>query len=81
MKIADVSIGYGDEFKIVHNKLYAVCKGKKCNICIDWLFIDVSDNVSQIGDEVILLGEGIDIETLVFNCDTIANELYTSFKS
>ena len=47
------------EFRI---SLYVLCKGNKCavigRICMDQLFID---------DEVIILGEGIDIDTLSEN--------------
>ena len=38
---------------------------------MDQLFID---------DEVIILGEGIDIDTLSENCNTIPNEIFTAFK-
>lgn len=66
MKAADVSIGYGDGISRVQDKPYALCKGNKCavigRICMDQLFID---------DEVIILGEGIDIDTLSENCNNI----------
>ena len=40
-------------------------------ICMDQLFID---------DEVIILGEGIDIDTLSENCNNIPNKTFTAFK-
>ena len=40
-------------------------------ICMDQLFID---------DEVIILGESFDIDTLSENCNTISNETFTAFK-
>ena len=38
---------------------------------MDQLFID---------DEVIILGDGFDVDTLSENCNTIPNELFTAFK-
>ena len=75
MKAADVSIGYGDGISRVQDKSYVLCKGNTCavigRICMDQLFIDV---------EVIVLGEGFDIDTLSENCNTIPNETFTAFK-
>ena len=75
MKAADVSIGYGDGISRVQDKPYALCKGNKCavigRICMDQLFID---------DEVIIPGEGIDIDTLSENCNNIPNKTFAAFK-
>lgn len=75
MKAADVSIGYGDGISRVQDKSYVLCKGNKCavigRICMDQLFID---------DEVIILGEGIDIDTLSENCNNIPNKTFAAFK-
>ena len=40
-------------------------------ICMDQLFID---------DEVIIFGEGIDIDTLSENCNKIPNKTFAAFK-
>ena len=75
MKAADVLIGYGDGISRVQDKPYALCKGNKCavigRICMDQLFID---------DEVIILGEGFDIDTLSENCNNIPNKTFAAFK-
>lgn len=75
IKAADVSIGYRDGISRVQDKPYTLCKGNKCaaigRTCRDQLFID---------NEVIILGEGIDIDTLSENCNNIPNEIFTAFK-
>lgn len=83
MLIGDVSIGYGDGYRRVQNWPYVIFKGKKCaivgRICMDQLFIDLSNTDAKSGDEVILLGEGIEIKTLADKCNTIPNEVFSSF--
>ena len=83
MLVADVSIGYGDGVRRVQNKPYVLCKGKKCNIvgniCMDQLFIDISDIDADINDEVVILGVGVDIETISSKCGTVANEIFVGF--
>ena len=75
MKAADVLTGYGDGISRVWDKPYVLCKGNKCavigRICMDQLFID---------DEVIILGEGIDIDTLSENCNKIPIKTFAAFK-
>ena len=46
---------------------------------MDQLFIDISDIDADINDEVVILGVGVDIETISSKCGTIANEIFVGF--
>ena len=82
-KIASVSIGYADGYPrnlsdqqvtVKINGNYAFVIGR---ICMDQLMIDVTniENI-QVGDEVILMGEGdVSFETIAEKAGTITNEL------
>lgn len=67
-KIATLPVGYADGYsRVLSGKAQAIAGGKLCNIvgniCMDQCMIDVSDvNTIAIGDEVILFGEGDNIE-------------------
>lgn len=67
-KIATVPVGYADGYsRLLSNSAQVIAGGKLCrvvgNICMDQCMIDVTDvNNIAIGDEVILFGEGDNIE-------------------
>lgn len=67
-KIATVPVGYADGYsRILSGQATVIAGGKMCNvvgnICMDQCMIDVSDvNNINIGDEVILFGNGDNIE-------------------
>ena len=67
-KIATVPVGYADGYsRVLSGKVQIIAGGKLCNnvgnICMDQCMIDVTNvNTIAIGDEVILFGEGDNIE-------------------
>ena len=89
MKIATISIGYGDGFKrLLSGKGSVLIHGKRANIvgrvCMDQLMADVSDIEDvTIGDEVVCLGrqgnEEITADEIAQLCDTISYEIVLSF--
>ncbi len=80
-KIATVAAGYADGYpRLLSNKAYVLIKGKKApivgRICMDQLSVDVSDiDEVKIGDEVILFGKDLSIDSLAEICKTINYEL------
>ena len=89
MKIATISIGYGDGFKrLLSGKGSVLIHGKRAKIvgrvCMDQLMADVSDIEDvTIGDEVVCLGrqgnEEITADEIAQLCDTISYEIVLSF--
>ncbi len=63
MTIGIVGFGYGDGYKFVINKGFVNIKGNLCriigSISMDLTIVDISDINCEIGDPVILIGEGI----------------------
>ncbi len=81
IKIATVTAGYADGYpRLLSNKGYVLINGKKANIigriCMDQMSVDVSDipNV-KMGDEVILFGKDLKVDTLADICGTINYEI------
>ena len=81
MKIATISAGYADGYpRILSNKGFVLIGGKKANIigriCMDQMCVDVSDidNV-KMGDEVILFGKDLKVDTLADLAGTINYEI------
>lgn len=69
-RIATVPVGYADGYpRSLSNKGYMLVHGKKApvlgRVCMDQLMIDVTDieDVSR-GDEVVVMGQGVDADTL-----------------
>lgn len=64
--VGTIPLGYADGYsRLLSNKGYVVVKGTKCNIvgkvCMDQFMVDLSNVENpQIGDEVILYGDGTD---------------------
>ena len=81
IKIATVAAGYADGYpRSLSNKAYVMINGQKANIvgrvCMDQLAVDVT-NIPDVkmGDEVILFGKELPVETLADICGTINYEI------
>lgn len=84
MKTAIVPIGYADGyFRNLSNKAYVLINGKKCrilgNISMDQMVVDITEVNTNVGDEVVLIGEqdGVSItcEELAQKAGTINYEI------
>lgn len=81
MKIATVTAGYADGYpRLLSGKGYVLINGQKANIigriCMDQMSVDVSDIPDvKMGDEVILFGKDLKVDTLADMCDTINYEI------
>ncbi len=81
IKIATVTAGYADGYpRLLSNKGYVLINGKKANIigriCMDQMSVDVSDIPDvKMGDEVILFGKDLKVDTLADICGTINYEI------
>lgn len=81
IKIATVTAGYADGYpRLLSNKGFVIINGKKANIigrvCMDQMSVDVSDIPDvKMGDEVILFGKDLKVDTLADICGTINYEI------
>lgn len=70
MRVATIPVGYGDGYpRSLSNKGWVLIHGKKApilgRICMDQFMVDVSDiPEAKEMDEVVLMGEGLSVETL-----------------
>ncbi len=80
-KIATISAGYADGYpRILSNKGFVLINGKKANIigriCMDQMCVDVSEIEDvKMGDEVILFGKELKVDTLADLAGTINYEI------
>ncbi|MBQ6847805.1 MAG: alanine racemase [Clostridia bacterium] len=80
-KIATVAAGYADGYpRALSNKAYVLISGKKApivgRVCMDQLSVDVSEiSDTKIGDEVILFGKELSVDSLAEICGTINYEI------
>ena len=79
-RIATVPVGYADGYpRALSNKGFVLITGQAApivgNVCMDMFMADVTDLDVSDGDEVILLGEGVDADTLAKLCSTISYEI------
>ncbi len=81
MRIATVTAGYADGYpRLLSNRGSVLINGKRApiigRICMDQLSVDISniDDVN-IGDEVVLFGDGLPVEELAELCGTINYEI------
>jgi len=83
-RIATVAIGYADGYnrRLGHGKSYMMIKGKRApvvgSVCMDMTMLDVTDIDCNVGDEVIVIGEGIDLNTVSEKMGSIPYEVLTS---
>lgn len=81
MKLATVTAGYADGYpRLLSNKGFVLINGKKANIvgkvCMDQMAVDVTDIADvKMGDEVILFGKDLKVDTLADMCGTINYEI------
>ena len=87
MTVATVSCGYADGYpRLLSNQGYVLINGFRANIigrvCMDQFCVDVTDipNVKR-GDEVLLWGKDLPVETLADMVDTINYELVCGVSS
>ncbi len=80
IKIATVTAGYADGYpRALSNKGYVLIGGRRADIigrvCMDQFCVDVTDLNVSVGDEVLLFGKDLPIESLAQICGTINYEL------
>lgn len=81
--IATVRMGYGDGYpRALSNRGEVLVNGVAVrvvgNVCMDHFMIDVTDLEGiEVGDEVVLWGEGLKAEEVAAKADTISYELVT----
>jgi len=82
-QVATIPIGYADGMRraLGNGTGYVLIKGKKAlivgNVCMDMCMVDVTGIDTKEGDEVIVFGDGLAIETFAKNMDTIPYEALT----
>lgn len=90
MRVADLSIGYGDGLKrTMTEQGYVLLHGKRAKMigrmCMDQMFVDVSDIDCAGGDVATLIGkdgeEEITAEEAAGWCGTITNELFAGLSA
>mgnify|MGYP001046516633 CR=1 FL=1 len=84
LTIATLAIGYADGFSrsFSRGKGFVLINGKKApvigNVCMDMTMVDISQIEAQEGDEVIVFGEGLPIQQVAKNINTIPYEILTN---
>ncbi len=87
IKVAIISIGYGDGYQIaLTNKAECLIQGKRFkligSICMDQCMVDITNSNIQIGDDVVLIGKQFNEEITVYElaekANTIPYEITTS---
>jgi Alr-MurF fusion protein len=83
-RIATIAIGYADGFsrafsrgkgKVLISGLLAPVIG---NVCMDMTMVDITEISAEEGDEVIVFGRGLSIQTVAEWIDTIPYEILTN---
>ena len=85
-RIVTIPCGYGDGyFRRMTNHAQVVINGKKYpqvgRICMDQFMVNLGDDDAQVGDEVILLGDGISAYDLAEWMGTNEYEVLTSISA
>lgn len=80
MMVATVSVGYADGYpRLASNKAYVLINGEKAKVigrvCMDQLVCDVTNIKADVGDEVVLFGDGLPVEALAECASTINYEI------
>jgi Alr-MurF fusion protein len=81
--LATIAIGYADGYDRRFSKGVGsvLVNGVRCpvvgNVCMDMTMIDITDATAQEGDEVIVFGQTLPVQTLAQQIGTIAYELLT----
>ena len=82
-RIATLPVGYADGYnRGLSNRAEVLVRGKRVpvvgRVSMDLTTIDVTDVDAEVGDEVVLLGDGITAEELAVKLDTISYEVFCS---
>ncbi|GAA4828685.1 bifunctional UDP-N-acetylmuramoyl-tripeptide:D-alanyl-D-alanine ligase/alanine racemase [Algivirga pacifica] len=83
-RIATISIGYADGFdrRFSNGVGKVMVRGKMVpvvgNVCMDMTMIDITGTDAREGDEVIIFGESLTIESLASSIGTIPYEILTN---
>jgi alanine racemase len=85
-RIITIPCGYADGyFRRMTNKAWVTVNGKKYpqvgRICMDQFMVNMGDDMAQVGDEVVLLGEGISAYDLAEWTGTNEYEVMTSISA
>jgi alanine racemase len=84
MRIATIAIGYADGFSRAFSKGVGsvIVNGQQAkvigNVCMDMTMVDVTQTNAQEGDEVIVFGKELPIQSLALRINTIPYEILTS---
>ena len=82
--VATIAIGYADGFSraFSQGKGMVLINGKKAhvlgNVCMDMTMIDITGIDAKEGDEVIIFGQGLPIQEVALQINTIPYEILTS---
>lgn len=85
-RIVTIPCGYGDGyFRPMTNRAQVIVNGKRYpqvgRICMDQFMVNVGNDMAQVGDEVVLLGEGITAHDLAAWAGTNEYEVMTSISA
>ena len=80
-RIATLPVGYADGYsRLLSNRGEVLVRGRRVpvvgRVSMDLVTIDVTDVEAAVGDEVVLLGDGITAEELAAKTDTISYEVF-----
>lgn len=84
MKVATIAIGYADGYSRAFSKGIGevLINGKRApvigNVCMDMTMVDITKVNAKEGDEVIIFGEGLDIQEVASKIKTIPYEILTN---
>ena len=87
-RVITVPVGYGDGYRrCLSNTAEIILRGKKYfisgNVCMDQFMVDIGQNESYIGDEVVLIGKQenceITVQEIALLCNTIPYEVLCLF--
>jgi alanine racemase len=83
-RIATIPVGYADGYnRLLSNRGEVVIRGRRApvvgRVSMDLVTIDVTDiEGASVGDEVVLLGEGITVEEIASKIGTISHEVFSA---
>lgn len=85
-RIVTIPCGYGDGyFRRMTNQAQVIVNGKKYpqvgRICMDQFMVNVGNDMAQVGDEVVLFGDGITAEDLAQWAGTNEYEVMTNISA
>ncbi len=84
MTVATIAAGYADGYRrLTDKKRFVSLRGKLLrvlSVCMDMSIIDAGQCEVREGEDVYLLGNGVDVEALAESYNSIPYEVLTSFK-